>query len=228
MDIVLVRHGEPEWIRDGLNVADPPLTERGHDQATRVAHALRDERFDEIHVSPLRRARQTAAPLLATLGVPDPDDLVSPWLEEIRDPRWHGTPAELSREAYRTQAARPPDEQWEGLPGGEPVRDFVTRVRSGATAFFAERGVTPVAGDLPVWTITEPRRKILLVAHAGTNSVIVNFLLGLPSVPWEWERFIIHHASVSRMEAWSVGGAHTFSLTDLSDVGHLPNDLHTR
>ena len=26
MEIVLVRHGEPEWVRDGLNVVDPPLT----------------------------------------------------------------------------------------------------------------------------------------------------------------------------------------------------------
>ena len=27
MEIVLIRHGEPEWVRDGLAVVDPPLTE---------------------------------------------------------------------------------------------------------------------------------------------------------------------------------------------------------
>ena len=36
MEIVLIRHGEPEWVRDGLNVVDPPLTERGHMQAART------------------------------------------------------------------------------------------------------------------------------------------------------------------------------------------------
>ena len=41
MEIVLIRHGEPEWVRDGLNVVDPPLTERGIRQAERVAVALR-------------------------------------------------------------------------------------------------------------------------------------------------------------------------------------------
>ena len=40
MEIVLIRHGEPEWVRDGLNVVDPPLTERGRRQAERVAAVL--------------------------------------------------------------------------------------------------------------------------------------------------------------------------------------------
>ena len=228
MDIVLIRHAEPEWVLKGLNVVDPPLTRRGHEQAELLGAALGDESFDEVHVSPLVRACQTAAPLFARLGVGAPEDHVSRWLEEIRDPGWHGTPAELSKEAYRAQVRRPPHEQWEGLPGGEPVRDFVARVRTGGAAFFAEHGVTPAPGDLPVWHVAEPDRKILLVAHAGTNSVIINFLLGLPSVPWEWERFVIHHASVSRLEAYRVGDARTFTLTDLSDVRHLPPAMHTR
>ena len=57
MEIVLIRHGEPEWVRDGLNVVDPPLTERGHRQAERVAIALEGAEFDEIVISPLRRPR---------------------------------------------------------------------------------------------------------------------------------------------------------------------------
>ena len=68
MEIVLIRHGEPEWVRDGLAVVDPPLTDRGHRQAERLAEWLRDEQFDEVLVSPLVRARQTAAPLLEAFG----------------------------------------------------------------------------------------------------------------------------------------------------------------
>ena len=68
MEIVLIRHGEPEWVRDGLNIVDPPLTERGHRQAEKVAQALDGEVFDEILISPLLRPRLTAAPLLAKLG----------------------------------------------------------------------------------------------------------------------------------------------------------------
>ena len=43
MEFVLVRHGQPEWIRDGLNVDDPPLTELGHQQAQAMAAGLLEE-----------------------------------------------------------------------------------------------------------------------------------------------------------------------------------------
>lgn len=225
MEIVLIRHGEPEWVRDGYNVDNPPLTTRGSRQAEAMARALAGERFDEVYVSPLVRARQTAAPLFRELGV---DETVDPWLEEIRSPIWHGTPAEKSAEAYRTQRQRPAEHQWEGLEGGEPVRDFTERIRLGASLFLAERGVVPAEGSLPVWKIVEPGRRIALVAHAGTNSVTICHLLGLEPTPWEWDRFVLHHASISRVEAMPIGDAFTFSLTRLSDVEHLDPDDRTR
>ena len=46
VEIVLVRHAQPEWIRDGLNVVDPPLTEVGRQQAV-VLDAIMKPRRDE-------------------------------------------------------------------------------------------------------------------------------------------------------------------------------------
>jgi probable phosphoglycerate mutase len=224
MEIVLVRHAEPEWVRDGLSVDDPPLTERGLEQAAMLAERLAGESFDEVYVSPLTRARQTAAPILDGLGR---TLVVEPWLEEIRNPIWHGTPAEKAEEAYRSQRQLPPDERWGGIPGGEPVREFVERIRAGASAFLAQHGITPLSGELPVWRIEGERRRILCVAHAGTNSVTICHLLGLEPTPWEWDRFVLGHASISRLEAFSVGEAHTFGLSRLSDVEHLPAPLRT-
>jgi broad specificity phosphatase PhoE len=40
-------------------------------------------------------------------------------------------------------------------------------------------------------------RRLLLVAHAGTNSVVLGHLLGLSPEPWEWERFASAHASIT-------------------------------
>ena len=62
---MLIRHAQPEWIRDGLTVVDPPLTELGTRQAQALAEAMAGQEFDEVLVSPLLRARQTAAPVLA-------------------------------------------------------------------------------------------------------------------------------------------------------------------
>lgn len=230
MEIVLIRHGQPEWVLDGLNVVDPPLNERGHRQAERMADALAGEHFDEIFCSPLVRARQTAAPLFKAFGR---DEAVDPWLEEVRDPVWHGTPADLAEEAFREERTRPSWDRWRGLDahGGEHLGDFDRRIRAGVEGFLADRGMTPLGGDLPVWT-TPPEEwkdaKIALVAHAGTNAVALCRFLGLPATPWEWDRFVLGHASITRVEALQHADGISFALTRLSDVAHLDSDDRTR
>jgi 2,3-bisphosphoglycerate-dependent phosphoglycerate mutase len=225
MEIVLIRHGEPEWVRDGLTVVDPPLTELGHRQAARLAEALRDEEFDEILVSPLLRARQTAAPLLHALGR---SEVIDPWLEEIRDPVWHGSPAEKAAEAYAELRGRKAEDRWHGLEGGESMRDFVARIRAGCSTFLGARGVLRSEMELPVWQIARPGARIALIAHAGTNSVTIGHLLGLEPTPWEWDRFVIGHTSVSRIEALPLDDGFSFGLSKLSDLEHLDRADRTR
>lgn len=225
MQIVLIRHGQPEWVKDGLNVVNPVLTERGHRQSECVAHALRNETFDEIVQSPLVRPRQTAAPMLVQRGL---DERIEDFLEEIREPNWHGTPEELMMKAYAEERSRTADERWSGVAGGEPSRDFVERVRSGGTTFLASRGIYRSKQTLPMWHIQDPSRSLAIFAHAGTNGVLLCLLLGLDPVPWEWERFVTAHASITRLESMEMADGHTFSLVKLSDVEHLPVDDRTR
>ena len=63
--------------------------------------------------------------------------------------------------------------------------------------------------------------------YADSNSVFICHLLGLAPTPWEWERFVIGHASVSRLEALKLGDGYTFSLTRLADNSHLDSQDHT-
>lgn len=218
MKIVLVRHGQPEWVRDGLNVVDPPLTERGLRQAERAAAVLRDEHFDEVIVSPLLRARQTADPLRRALGF---DEVVEPWLEEIREPNWHGTPQELAAKAYEEERTKAAEERWHGIEGGEAPRDFVERVRAGATDWLGARGIGRSRQILPMWHSDDTEWTVCVFAHAGTNGVLLSLLLGLDPVPWEWDRWSLNHASITRLTTLRLGDGHTFSLTRLSDVEHL-------
>ena len=225
MEIVLIRHGQPEWVRDGLNVVDPPLTELGQHQAECVGTALGGSHFDRIIVSPLRRAKQTAAPLRSAVGF---EEEIQPFLEEIREPNWHGTPAELSRAAYEEERTRAAEDRWHGLQGGgEPPREFVERVRAGAEEFWSSIGMYRSKQTLPVWHIDQPDYRIAVVAHAGTNGVLLCHLLGLDPVPWEWDRFVTMHASITRLVSFEMGDGHTFALTRLSDVEHLPTDGRT-
>ena len=101
-------------------------------------------------------------------------------------------------------------------------------IRGGADEFFADRGMARADHDLPIWSIDRPGRRIALVAHAGTNSVSIAHLLGLEPTPWEWERFVIGHTSVSRLEALELHDGFTFSLTKLSDLEHLGVEQRTR
>lgn len=225
MEIVLIRHGQPEWVRNERNIENPPLTELGHAQARRMAEALADEHFDEVFASPLLRARQTAAPLFDALGR---QEQIADWLEEIRDPAWHGTPVEKAQQAYDEMRSRNAEDRWDGLIEGESIRDFTARIHKGATDFFADRGMFRSEVDLPVWQIVEPGMRIALVAHAGTNSTTIAHVLGLDPTPWEWDRFVLGHTSVSRLEALPLGDGFTFSLTKLSDVEHLDDEQRTR
>lgn len=227
MEIVLVRHGEPEWVVDGLNIDFPPLTERGHRQAAHMAETLAREDFHEILVSPLERARQTAAPLYERTGQAEE---VHAWLREIRSPIWQGTPREKADAAFAEERRKPSHERWHGLSdlGGEANRDFIARIREGCGLFLAERGIELIPGDLPVWRIADADMRLCLVAHAGTNSAIISYMLGLQPTPWEWDRFVLGHASITRLEALELGDGFTFALTRLGDVEHLGVQDRTR
>jgi probable phosphoglycerate mutase len=225
MRITLIRHGEPEWVKNGLNVDNPPLTIKGQEQAEMVASYLADTRFDEIYVSPLLRAQQTAAPLLRQSGR---TSITTDWLQEIRNPIWHGTPVEKAVEAYKEERSRPSHQRWDGLSGGEAVSDFVGRINEDCARFLSEHGYGKVSNGLPVWTHEKSLEKhVAFVAHAGTNSVVICHLLGLDPTPWEWERFVLGHASISEVEPLALSDGVTFSLTRLSGVEHLPKSHRT-
>ena len=222
MEFILIRHAQPEWVKDGRSVVNPPLSELGFRQADLLGMRLKDDRFDHVFVSPLLRARQTAAPF------DEGPQVIEPWLEEIREPAWHGQPAEITVKAYNDDAKANAIDRWSGLAGGEPVSDFVARIRSGCADFLLRHGVRRQDTMLPVWDIDDPQTSFVFVAHAGTNSVIICHLLGLEPTPWEWERFVIGHASMTTIKAIKLGDGYTFSLEKLSDLEHIASSDRTR
>lgn len=227
MEIVIIRHAQPEWVRDGLNVVNPPLTQLGQEQAQAVASSLQSEHFDHIFVSPLTRAVQTAEPILKALNR---EMVIADWLEEIRDPMWHGTPEERAQEAWKAEKQKTSHDRWTGLDGGENVVDFVDRINVGTSGFLKSFGLERSDNSLPVWHQTdayEHGQRIALVCHAGTGSVAICHMLGLQPTPWEWERFVIGHATINIVSALKLGDGITFGLSLLSGNDHLSQQLRT-
>jgi 2,3-bisphosphoglycerate-dependent phosphoglycerate mutase len=64
--LYLVRHAHAEWTPD----ENRPLSGRGRADAERVADVLGGVPITAIYASPVRRARETIAPLAVRLGLP--------------------------------------------------------------------------------------------------------------------------------------------------------------
>jgi probable phosphoglycerate mutase len=108
MELLLIRHARPLRAHGGEGPADPALSPLGLRQSEALADWLADERLDAIYASPLRRARETAAPLAAKLGLDvgidesvreyDADAVEYIPMEELKaagDPRWNEVPDAL-------------------------------------------------------------------------------------------------------------------------------------
>lgn len=225
MQLLLIRHAQPAWAdEDGSAVSDPGLTELGRRQAAAAAERLAAwADIDALYVSTAARARATVEPVASAIGI---DAEVAEWLHEIRLPAaWDGTPAEEVGRVLRTARTRPRDEWWEGIDGGESFRDFHHRVTSGLGGALTSWGVTRHNDDpTHLWHIAEPDRRIAIVAHAGTNSVILGYLLGLEPQPWEWERFASDHASLTVLDTTPIATGWIWSLQRFSDVAHFARD----
>ena len=68
MELLLIRHGLPVRMVQADGPVDPPLSERGQEQARRLADYLGGEAIGSVWSSPMLRARETAAPLAEALG----------------------------------------------------------------------------------------------------------------------------------------------------------------
>jgi probable phosphoglycerate mutase len=115
--LLLARHGETDWNRDGRwqGQADPPLNETGRAQAHELAAALRDDGIAAVYASDLRRARETAEIVAGVLGLPVDLD---PRLREVDIGAWSGyTTAEVEQQfpdSSRRWRASDPAHAFEG------------------------------------------------------------------------------------------------------------------
>jgi len=219
LEIVLVRHAQPDWEPGGRAQDDPGLTPHGERQARRVASALAGERFDHFCVSSLRRAAQTAAPIEERLGHP-PE--LHAWLDEQRLPRLAGRTTEEVRRFFDEANARPLEDWWEALPGGESFRAFYERVAEGVEELLGAHEIRRRSQEgQPLWDVPRPRERTLIVAHQGSIAVVVSHLLGLPPEPFAAVRFACAWTGVTRLHSFPVQGGSLWAMERWNATDHL-------
>ncbi len=195
MDLLWVRHGEPERIAPGRGVpANPALTERGRDQAERLAAWLAPEIVDVVLSSPQRRAIETAEPIARAHGL---EPVVVPGLAEYDAQSDSYIPMEELKASNDPHLEAMYEGRWEEF-GAEPAVSF--RARVGATIdeiVAANRG-----------------RRVVAVCHGGVINVAFAIALDLDRHLW----FEPHYTSLSRMIASSTG---VRSVASLNERAHL-------
>jgi broad specificity phosphatase PhoE len=163
--LLFIRHGSSTWNdeRRIQGQLDPPLSEKGREQARRLAERLQDTPIDGFYSSDLARARDTAEFIAAQVGR-QPELL--PELREVALGEWEGLKREEIIARYPAEwerwAAHP---SWDIVPGGEGSEVFEGRVGAAIEGLVARHATG----------------RVLIVTHGGVIQVALLRVVGRSS-----------------------------------------------
>lgn len=199
MRLLLVRHGETTWNRDGRyqGRSDPLLSAWGEVQAQALARRFSATEGMRIVASPLLRAQATAHIIATRLNLPVDTDHR---LIELGYGDWEGlqqAAVKLKWPELLRQWKRTP--QHVTFPGGESLKDMQLRVRSFLEHMAGQSGI------------------VLAITHDGVARMAVLEACGQPLSAFRDIR--IENASITTF-TWDGGKC---IVEDMNDVDHLFN-----
>lgn len=164
MRLLLIRHGETPWNREkrvqGCR-SDTELSQRGREQAEKIALLLRKQRVDALYSSPLKRAVDTAKVIAQACGL---EVQVASDLREIDAGELEGLSQEELRKRYEEfwKEWRESDPSFP-LPGGESLEGLQRRAW----------------GEMERIMERHPKETVVVVGHLLANLTIICRALGL-------------------------------------------------
>ncbi len=195
MELLLIRHAAPARLEVASGLADPSLTDAGRTQALALAATLTEDegQIHAIYTSPLRRARETAAPLASALGL---------------EPRVEADLAEWDRDSL----AYIPMEELKAT--GHEVWRAMAEGRFADLGIDVDAFAARVVRRIDAVAARHPSQRVAVVCHGGVINVYTAAVLGLDQMLY----FEPDYTSVSRVLV-SQSGAR--SLRSLNETGHL-------
>ncbi len=206
MNLLLVRHGETLWNREGRyqGRTDVPLSPDGETQARALGSRLAGLPIAIAIASPLTRTRRTAEAVLGDRAVAlETDDA----LIEISHGQWEGqlaTDIEISHAEMLGSWRTRPDRDVPAGPDAETLGDVEHRAWPVLVRTCARLGADETA---------------LLVAHDAVNRVLLCRVLGLPlSRVWTFRQ---SPASLNVLSGSSIADLQVVRLNDAEHVAPL-------
>jgi 2,3-bisphosphoglycerate-dependent phosphoglycerate mutase len=196
MELLLVRHAQPVRVEEGTvdGAADPELSAAGRVQAERLAAWLTVDAPDAVLTSPLRRARETAAPLADALGC---SAEIVDGLAEYDAAAGEYIPIEDSRATKDERWYATIEGRWADVGGVDP-HEFQAQVVPAMESLIARF----------------PARRVAVFTHGGVLNVYLAHVLGLDAALW----FHPEYTSLSRVHAARTGQR---SVATLNETAHL-------
>ena len=220
VEIVLIRHGQPSWRHGDEYTLDPSLTEVGLEQANLSASKLKGQSFEGLWSSDLKRARETLFPFECVLKN-TPVSIFS-WLREMSDEKeksLFGKSQEEIRNFFIERNTRP-FEEWVNNYHGEYFSEYGSNIVSNLDKELSSIGVSILDSNIDkVFSIEKPdERRLLIISHAGTMSVLMSYLLNIPLYPWTWRKYLPVHGAHTSLRSTKIEGGHIFRLKKFNDT----------
>ena len=209
--IYLVRHGATELTAEDrfAGSTNVPLSTEGRRQVSALAERLSGDTIDRIYASDMDRTMETARIIAGPHGC---EVQPEPALREISYGHWEErTRDEIEQKFSSEFDAWQEDPLTVGPAGGES-------------------GVQVLARALPVMrriVQTHPHRSVLVVAHKGTNRLLVSSLLGFDSRGYR-DRLDQSPAALTILEFVSDVRARLRLFNDISHYETLPQRSYQR
>lgn len=195
--IIFVRHGSTDYPEDRIYKGDngPALNEGGRAHAANLGTWVKGSDVSAILVSPSTRTRETAAPIVNSLGI---EYKIFDELKERCFGIWDGLTFGEIAEKYPEGLSK-----WKADPasytpeGGETIYDLQKRVNS-----VLQLALQEYKG-----------KKVIIVSHTGPIRVAVTQALNIPLI--FYRQLQIHPGSATRVDYGN-------SAVNLIYLGHLP------
>ncbi len=222
MLLYIIRHGDPIYDPDSL-------TEKGRLQALALGKRLAVHGLDQIFVSPMIRARQTAEPACQLLGIqPQVEEWTSENLAfqdlscEIDGHRLWSFHVQSTR--FKTPEVLALGDRWyEAFPFTRcNAKEGYRRIQEASDAFTLRLGYRR---EGLVYRAVEPNdRRVAVFCHQGFGTTWLSHLLAVPP-PLFWSSFDLNHSSVTILEFQNnPDGMTAPKCLCLSDISHIYAD----
>ncbi|MCR5591622.1 MAG: histidine phosphatase family protein [Lachnospiraceae bacterium] len=215
MKLIIVRHGDPDYENDAL-------TERGRKEAEALSERMKNVKADECYVSPLNRAKQTAAPCLEKMHM---EAAELEWLREfapvVTRPEKKGIAWDWLPQDWTEMPHAFDYYDWSDHPALEEAgvgreRDWIY---SEFGKFLEAHGYRK-EGKLFI-AVRSNNDTIVLFCHFGLGCVLLSYLLNLPL-------FVLWHSMISAPTSVTTvvteerrEGIAQFRMLSYGDTSHL-------